>query len=345
MRSCRLGGSLSLLPLFFFLGGVLAAPPSQLRQVHQFSNPTYLQSLYVRSNGDILVTSVWPNASIFSVTGATTSKPNVSLVHEFNNINAVTAIIETQPNVFAFIGGNQTYLGIGVNGTFGIWELDLRPTLKSNPEKPSIKELVRIPDGGLLAAVDALPNSSTTLLVSDSTMGVVWKVDTLAGKYELAIKDKNMPSPPWGATQFGVNCIRIHNGYLYWTNSYEATIYRIPITSSGYPVAGAKSEVVVAVHSIFLDGFTFGPRGGDSIWAVTNADNRLVLIKPDGNASFIAGEPNQMTMAGAVAPAFGKLESDTDTLYVVTGGALVFPINGTVTEGGKVLAFDSRAFQ
>jgi hypothetical protein len=31
-------------------------------------------------------------------------------------------------------------------------------------------------------------------------------------------------------------------------------------------------------------------------------------------------------------------------LYVVTSGGIVFPINGTVTEGGKIVAIDTTSF-
>lgn len=159
MRAYRPGGLLSLVSLIASLvNRIQASQPSlplPLRLVHQFSNPTYLQSLYIRSNGDTLVTTVWPNASIYSVSGATTNIPTVSLVHAFDNINAVIGIIEIQPDVLAFIEGNQTSLGIGVNGTFGIWQLDLRPTYGSKPVKPIIKELLRITEGGLLAGLDS----------------------------------------------------------------------------------------------------------------------------------------------------------------------------------------------
>jgi hypothetical protein len=348
MRAFRPGGLLSPVLLTASLINRVQAShsslPLPLRQIYQFSNPTYLQSIHVRSNGDILVTTVWPNASIYSVSGATTNTPTVSLVHTFDDINAVTGIIETQPDVIAFLGGNQSSLGIGINGTFGVWELDLRPAYGSNPSKPIIKELVLIPNGGLLAGVVAVPDSPTTLLVSDSTLGLVWRVDTLTRQYALAIQDATMHSPPWAVSQFGVNGVHVHNGYLYWTNSYEATIYRIPITGEGYPTAEAKVEAVKTVHSIYLDNFTFGPQGGSTIWAATNADNRLIAITPDGNISFVEGGPDQLTLAGSVATAFGKLCGDTNTLYVVTSGGIVFPINGTVTEGGKIVAIDTTSF-
>ncbi|KAJ6093982.1 hypothetical protein N7467_002827 [Penicillium canescens] len=78
--------------------------------------------------------------------------------------------------------------------------------------------------------------------------------------------------------------------------------------------------------------------------AATDADNRLVAVTPDGTATFVAGAPDEMTLAGSVAPGFGTLPKDTDTLYVAKSGAMVFPVNGTIIEGGKIVAVDTRGF-
>ncbi|RDW59229.1 hypothetical protein BP5796_12153 [Coleophoma crateriformis] len=318
--------------------------PLPVREIYQFSIPTYIEGVYVRSNGDLIVTTVWPNASIYAVCGATTNTPTISLIHAFDEINAVTAILETQPDVFHFIGGNQSTLGFGIHGTYGVWELDLRPANGTNYIEPTIQELVRITDGGFLVALEIVPDTPTTLLVSDSTIGVVWRVDTLARNYELGIQDANMAYPPWGATPFGIDDIHIKNGYLYWSNSYEATVYRIAITDNGYPPAGAVSEVFKAVRALFLDKFSFGPDDGDTIWVAANANSQLVAITSDGDATFVAGVSDQMTLAGPIATAFGKLKGDTNTVYVTTGGGLVSPINGTIIEGGKIVAIDTTGF-
>lgn len=202
---------------------------------------------------------------------------------------------------------------------------------------------MRIRGGGLLAGVVPVPSVPDTVLVSDSTKGVVWRVNTLTREYEVGVEDPKMQHPPWAPTPFGIGTIQLHRGHLYWCANYEATIYRVRLAADGQRAPGARRELVKTVRAIFLDGFTFGPRGGDTIWAATNADNRLVAVTPDGEATVVAGAPDEMTLAGAVAPAFGR-RGDTDTLYVVTSGALVVPVNGTMTEGGKLVAVDTRVW-
>ncbi|KAF3484366.1 uncharacterized protein GIQ15_03690 [Arthroderma uncinatum] len=351
MRAFGLGGLINLVSLLGFLvNSATACQPSlplPYRVLHRFPDPTYLQSLYVRSNGDILVTTAWPNGTIYYVAGPTTKSPKVSLVHTFDPeiVNVATSIIETQPDVYAFYAGKQVHLGIGINGTFGVWELDLRPTRRRyNPGKAIVRELVHIPNGGLLSGLEPIPDRPSTLLVADSTVGVIWHVDTITRKYKLGIEDPALRGPAWAPTQFGVNGIQYHKGYLYWTNSFEATVYRLRMTRQGYAAPGAKGELVKEIRSFFIDNFTFGPRNSDTLWIATNADNRLITLSPGGNVTAVLGEPDELTMSGVVQPAFGKLRGDTNTLYAVTSGGFNFPINGTVTEGGKIVAVDTTDY-
>ena len=341
MRLQTTWGLPSLLLLAAGVAGTRDPTHSSLpvRLVHQFPNPTYIDDVRVASNGDVLVTTMVPSASIFSIRGAASpEKPTVRLLHTFSEINYVSGIIETQPGVFAFIGGNQSTVGVGANGTFGIWEIDIRAS------EPVIREIVHIPESGYLLGVDALPGKPTTILVSDGANCLVWKVDTLTGQYEVAVQDPNMRYPRWKFTPQGIDGIRVHKGYLYWGNSYIGCIYRIPIGDDGKAISGAKSELVTEITTIFLDKFDIGPIGSDFVWATTNEGNRLFAVTPDGKHSVVAGAPDQMTLAGCTAAAFGKLKGDLNTLYVVTAGGLGLPVNGTITEGGKVVAVDTNRF-
>jgi hypothetical protein len=312
--------------------------PLPLRNLHQFPLTTYLQDVAVASNGDIYMTTVSPDASIYSVSGATTTTPTVSLVHKFDGINAATGIIETQPGVFTFLAGRQSSLGVAILGTFGVFELD------SRHGKPIITELVPVPDSGLIIGVIPIPGVPDTLLVSDSTLGKVWRVNTATRKYEQVLDDASMKSPPWAPLPFGIGGIQLHKGYLYFVACYEALIYRIRFTDDGYPAPGAEVELVVALRSIYIDNFVIGPGEDDTIWAATNADNRLFAITPDGNVTVVAGAPDELTVAGDVAGAFGRLPGDNNTLYVVTAGGMLNPINGSLFEGGKVVAVDTTSF-
>ena len=312
--------------------------PLSVRDIHQFPPTTYLQDVLVASNGDIYMTTVSPDASIYSVSGATTTSPTTSLVYRFDDMNAATGIIETRPGVFTFLAGRQSSVGVGILGTFGVYELDTRHG------KPIVTELVHIPDGGLIVGVIPIPGVPDALLVSDSTLGKLWRVNTATREYEQVLEDASMKPPPWAPAPFGIGVIQLRKGYLYFVVCFEALIYRIRFTDDGYPAPGAKVELVLAFRSIFMDHFVIGPGDDDTIWAQTNADNRLIAMTPDGNVTVVAGAPDEVTIAGDVAGAFGRLPGDQNTLYVVTSGGMLNPINGTYFEGGKIVAIDTTSF-
>ncbi|RMZ87285.1 hypothetical protein DV736_g5488, partial [Chaetothyriales sp. CBS 134916] len=306
--------------------------------------------LAVGSNGDIIVTTVFPNASLYVVSEISGATSTATHIHTFEGINTATGIIETSPGVFAFIGANQTHLGFGVVGTFGIWQLDLRPTYTSeeaDAQRSNIRLLVPMPEAGFLIGLRALPDSPSVLLVTDTIHGVIWRVDTVTGEYKISVQSDAMLPPAWAPIPFGIDGIHIHGRYLYWNSPYLDKVHRIKMLggrSSGFPAPGAVHEPVGRVRALFLDQLSLGHRNEAYVWIANNANNQIVVVSQDGDIEYVAGAPDEMTVAGATSVAFGVVASDTDTLYVSTNGPILNPVNGSLVEGGKLLAVDTTAF-
>ncbi|KAK7572278.1 hypothetical protein V3481_017473 [Fusarium oxysporum f. sp. vasinfectum] len=137
----------------------------------------------------------------------------------------------------------------------------------------------------------------------------------------------------------GVNGIKIRGGHLYWTNSFQASIYRIAITPNGYPAKGIRPKIVADLSNGvgFLDDFSFDFRG--NIYAATNLDNSIVRIYITTKAwKTIIGGIGEMTVPGCTSVVFGHRSLEKEILYVSTSGAIATPVNGTETEGAKVVA-------
>lgn len=337
--------ALSFLSLFAAcITGVQANSPSlplPLRLLHQLSLGSWIENLWVRSNGDILLSTLAPNASVYLISDPTVASPDVSLIYTFGSMHGILGIIETKPDVFVVVGSNYSELGRPVNGTSAAWELDFH-----YPSKPSAREITAMPDAIFLNGIESVPSSDTTLLIADSTRGLVWRLNTLTGNYGIAIQNPAMDAPAGAPLAIGINGIRVHNGYLYWTNSYEATFYRLRITADGYPAPGAAVQVVGKADAEFLDDLFIGPVGKDIIWSPTNLDNMLVALNPRANepAVVVEGSPSRLTVAGGTACQFGRGQTDQQILYVATSGGIANPVNGTVTEGGKIVAVDTSSY-
>ncbi|KAF7563190.1 hypothetical protein G7046_g894 [Stylonectria norvegica] len=152
-----------------------------------------------------------------------------------------------------------------------------------------------------------------------------------------------MKPTPGAALLIGVNGIHVRGKYLYFTNSNTVSIFRVRISAAGRPVRNAKVELVANLSSVatFLDDFTFSAKG--DIYVATNLDNSVLRVDTKtGKAKTVVGKSTELTVAGSTAVAFGRTEKDRHTFYVSTSGAAASPVNGTLTEGGKVVAVASH---
>ncbi|KAI0194998.1 hypothetical protein F4808DRAFT_474727 [Astrocystis sublimbata] len=300
-----------------------------------------MQSIYVASNGDLLVTTIAPTASIWHVSGATTETPTLTRVVDLDYISLIASITGTQnPDVFVFVGGNQTTIGAGVPGTHSVYELDLTNGI----DHPIVAERVHMTNASFCVHIEPIPDHSDNYLVSDTKAGIIWQVDVSSGTYEEVLRDKTMAPPAWASMDFGINGAHVHNGYIYYNNGFLGNFYHFAMTDDGHAVPGTKIELVQHVRAVFLDGSTFGPDDSNIIWTASNANNQLIAIPPQGNPVTVLGASDEAVLAGPVGLAFGKLPGDKETLYIVTGGALLNPINGTFVEGGRIIAVDTRGF-
>jgi hypothetical protein len=305
--------------------------PLPSRQLIQLSNVTWIENIAVRKTGELLLTFLTPNASVYQIPKPNSPKPRVSLVHAFSSVTSLAGITETDEDVFMVAG--QTISSIGANGTAAIFSLDFRDPM------PREKPVAALPEVLLANGMTVLPYGRTTVLLADSFGGCVYRIDTETGRYDKAIQ---IPEMAPGAS-VGINGLHVHAGYLYFTNSNLVTIFRVKVTPNGAVSPGALVETVAKLDGVFLDDFAMQADG--TIYVATNRDNRIIALKPDEKGGYrsgvtVAGSVNSSTVAGDTAVAFGRTKRDENVLYVVTSN----PRNGTTVSGGKVAAVDTAGY-
>lgn len=307
--------------------------------VAKFDNPTWLENIAIRPNGNLLVTELLPEPAVYTVAQPHSSSPYVSLVHTFSSVQGMGGITEIRPDVFAVLGGNLTAEGVPASGSFSAWTMDF----SALRESPVISLAAALPDLNAPNGAVAVPLALNIILVADTLLGAVWRVDLNTGASTIISQVPEMAGTPGG-----VNGVKIYGGYLYWSNLGLATIYRLRITTLGYPVTGAQVETVAVLEAETLDDFAIGADG--TIWACSNAGGLLFAVKQGtagGNATSVVvlGAPTELLLAGDTAVAFGRGPSDGKILYVSTSGGLSDPVNGTLTEGGQVVAVDTSGWK
>lgn len=338
----------SLLATAAFAAAVLAKTlPSET--LSQLQLGAWLENIAVRPNSDLLVTLLAPSASIYTIKNPA-KKPhaleelvNIPVIQNLYGIAQVPGGGDSEK--YVVVGGNSSAFATPVAGSFSSWTIELKRDSRCDSVK--VKKISSMSkDSQFLNGVAEIPGVSSAVLICDSAKGLVGYLDLKTGKFDTsAFVYPEMAPTKTAKLPIGINGIRIRNGYLYFTNSALVSIFRIAVTPRGLPAKGAKVELIsdLSSQATFLDDFTFDADG--NIYVVTNFDNSVIFVDvKSGKGETVVGGLKEMTVAGSTAVAFGRGKHDKETLYVTTGGALGAPVDGTKTEGGKVVAVDTDAY-
>ncbi|KAL7628410.1 hypothetical protein AAE478_002612 [Parahypoxylon ruwenzoriense] len=307
------------------------------RTIFQFSQTgTWLENIAVRPNGDLVMTMLTPSASLWTLRQPYSLRPEAAQLHEFAGATGLVGVAETRPDTFVVLAARFEGAGEPAPGSFAVWEISLR-------NGTAVRKVIDFAEAQLANGIAAVPgcgggNNNDVVLIGDSFAGSLWRLDTRTGAYERVLQVAQMAAPSGAEHSLGINGVKVRDGFVYWSNSARASIYRTRITSGGYPVPSAAVETVAALDSPFVDDFAFDAQG--LLWAATNADNRVVVVRADGSYETAVGGAAEDAVAGDAAVAFGRTPRDRETLYVVTSGTL--PNNRT--EPAKVVAVDRAGF-
>lgn len=326
-------------------GAQLPLPARTVFQFPEEEKGVWLENLEVAPNGDLFMTTMWPSASLYKLRDPSSPDPQATLVHTFPDAQGLSGITATGERCYAVVAAQYSALTAVVPGSAAIWSIQV----PADGSAPVTRKITDLPEGGFLNGATTVPQPAdcgcrcnSTVLVSDSFNGQVWRIDTKTGAYDVAAKVPEMDPIEGADLPFGVNGIRIMNGHLYWANSNQLKIFRVAVDAAGAAVAGAPVETVATVEAAFIDDFDVDASG--TIWLTTNADNKVLAIRPDGAWEVAVGGAGDMTVAGDSAAKFGRGRADRQTLYVTTSGASAVPVNGTITEPAKVVAIDTSSY-
>lgn len=315
------------------------------------ANYTWIENLAVRSSNGNILYSLITEPSVWQLEDPL-GDANGKLLYEFPEATSCLGITEIGQDVFAVVVGNLSLTTItGTQGSYSLWKVDFNDEQGKGNASPAVSKITDIPEAIFLngITVDGFDVPYTraedfsgaeelaTVLIADSALGTVWKVNTNNGDYTRTITVPEMSAPANASIALGINGLSLYGGSLYWTNlAYEA-VYSVavdPSTWSALPYASVRT--VAGDTGVALDDFTFDSNGnifaagGDTVVLISDAgDSSKSNIKP----VVVAGSTTTMTVAGSTSVRFGG-----DVLYVTTDGGMAAPVNGTVIEPGKIVA-------
>ncbi|KAK1992161.1 hypothetical protein LX36DRAFT_704266 [Colletotrichum falcatum] len=320
------------------------SPSVPHRLVHLFDDGFWAENLAVRANGKLLITMIAPYPQVYQL-DPLSPNPVPELIATFPNHLAALGIDEIKPDVFAVVANNFTNSARGSTlGSNTVYRVDMR-TYDTNGEA-KVSVLADIPDAVFLNGLTTIKGRpGGKILTADSFNGQILEVDTKTGTSQVWIDDPILHFPAGAIIDLGVNGVRYRqeDGFVYFSVLTRGTLGRVPYSPVGIRENSntTKSIEVLAAADTILDDFIVAPNG--DIYATGAGYNVLYLVKAgSGRLTPILGALDSLTLPGPTAARFGRTKRDCHILYVTTNGGVALPINGTLTEPGKVIAIDTR---
>ncbi|QIW98631.1 hypothetical protein AMS68_004149 [Peltaster fructicola] len=329
-------------------GTVLCAPrqsqhEAQTHLVYEYPQAVgWLENIAVRSNGELLMTSLGVPGSL-NVLNPLASSPTPKQITGFEYTDTL-GIVETDPDVFHVIAANFSLETVSIQpGTNTIWRVDFSKDNHPTPEK-----VATLKDAVFLNGLTAFNNS--ILLAADSALGVVWATDLKTGDSWIAADDPLMKPVQGQSYVEGINGLHFRpskqkHKELCFTNSQQYIFGCIEFDSNaearGAARLAGRPQSEKGFADINWDDFAFDKHG--TAFAATEKGNSVQAVTSDGRAFVVAGDLNSTLIATPAATAFGRTAQDSGVLYAVTAGGLAFPviINGTKNRtGAQVVAIN-----
>ena len=311
---------LSLLPLALSSSIRYGCPnATSITTLQVVADTRTLENIAVRSNGDILATSV-ASPKLFRLSSQ--GDHPVIAVAEISGVTGLLGITELEKDVFYVLGSNLT----SSEDSNGVWRVDMRnfqAARNGTVVEPSSTSLVtRIPSALQLNGMTRLaPNDTKNLLISDSARGHVIRLNVDTETVDTVIQEPEM-APLATGLDIGVNGIRIRDNKLYFVSLDQGLFARVPISLASGATAGPVQ--ILASNITFGDDFTVS-EDGECAYVATNGPQEVIGVDLlHGGKTVVASSP-LLGSASSVA----AQEVDGRRVLYVTGAT----VSGNSTVG------------
>lgn len=307
-----------------------------LSTVYQFpaGSGAWVENIAERSNGQLLVTRMF-TPELWLINPSTGS---AELVYSFPDANSVTGITPTgNEDEFAVAVGNVDGATFTPeSGSWSIWKVNM------SGSKATAKLITKLPKAVFLNGMGSFEaEASKGLLITDSVVGGIWAVDLATGANSLALQDDSMIAPADATFAVGIDGFRVKGNYLYYTVFAGGILRRIQVEypSAADLTAGTATLKQIAVDELANTGGSFDDfdvAADGTAYITTNPENTVVKVAAaGGKPTLVAGDAGSLALAGASSALLSKVAANV--LYITTSGGVAAPVNGTLSEAGKIM--------
>lgn len=324
--------------------------PSHL--VHEFSNPTWIENIAIKSTGQLILTLA-TSPDVYYLDPA--SPATASLIYQFpaSLATGVLGIAEVKPDHFYVLTSNFSLatLNLGLN-TGSVHLIDLSSYNPSTNTGAVIKNVTDVPKVSFSNGMSTLDASKNLVVIADSIAGALWVLNVKTGEYRILLQEQEMVAPAVSSGfSLGINGVRVlpssssDEAYIYFDNTNAHLFCRVPLSLSTLKKT-SPVEILANLTSSGLttDDFALDPDEGVAYLAC-QANQILRVPLAGGEAVDVLGGLNETVVAGPTSVALARGEGCDGRFYVTTNGGLLAKVNGTYTEGGKVVAVDRKGWR
>ncbi|CAG9984988.1 unnamed protein product [Clonostachys byssicola] len=198
-----------------------------------------------------------------------------------------------------------------------IYRVSFGPDGQDDP--PALSKIAMLPD--VIFGFGMIQLSDDVLLVADTTKGTIWRVQISTGEPSILYHDPDTTLPLNGEA-FCMNRIQVAAGFLWYTNTTQARLYRVPIEyiNDGADIKVTGTPTIVAEGCAHNDGMVVTKDGRMAYLSSYVLGN---LWRVDVDPETGVGEVN--SLVDLVSPTAMQLvyhpDDEKPTLYVASCGA------------------------
>ncbi|KAJ5134158.1 hypothetical protein N7448_000819 [Penicillium atrosanguineum] len=279
---------------------------TSITQLSNFTNYVDIENSALRPNGHILLTT-FDQGRLYTLNPLSDS-PQAELVASLPGATALCGIAAIANDKFAIVGGVRGHYHY-TNET--VYTVDF----SMDAVNPSVHAVARLPNASMLNGLSSMPKQPHIILIGDSRLGAIFRVDTTTGISRLAFKHDLLAAPTNASLPIGVNGLKVVDDYVLFTNSARNIFAHIRVSADGLHFGDV--EIVARLDSSSgsdWDDFIVDSAG---VAYVAQPDNAIARVMPGGTHSVIAGGGSSEEVK---EPTSVQLANGGRSIYVTTRG-------------------------
>lgn len=174
--------------------------------------------------------------------------------------------------------------------------------------------------------------SETIVLIADSDVGGLWKLDTSTGEYSMIFRDPLFTNCT-AKFPLGLNGVSMYEGSIHFANSALRIYGQVPIYEDGSPSAEIEIIGRAVPGAVAFDDLVLDWEG--NAWIATHP-NVVTQITLSGKQRNFTGGDTELANPTSIVWGRGSPEAEK-TLYISTNG-----VSSKGFVGAQVVAMDTR---